>query len=174
MPHVKSTPHPGGPGKVSSRKAGFSLIELLIVVAVILIICAIAIPTLLRSRMAANEAAATSALRVVSSMNVRYLLTYQQGFSQDLKTLGPPPSGQQPSPTAADLIDSVLASGIKNGYSFVYTPLDPGGTGSPTGYTVQANPVSPGQTGNRYFYIDQTNAVHVNLSGPADRTSPTL
>lgn len=174
MSHVESTPQSGGRRRRLARPAGFSLIELLIVVAVILVICAIAVPSLLRSRISANEAAATNALRVVASMNVRYMITYQQGFSQDLKSLGPPPSGQQPSNSAADLIDSVLASGIKAGYSFVYTPLDPNSTGTPTGYTVQANPVSPGQTGIRYFYIDQANTIYVSTSGPAGRSSPPL
>jgi hypothetical protein len=113
-------------------------------------------------------------MRVVSSMNVRYMVTYQMGFSQDLKSLGPPPPGSQASTMGADLIDSVLASGIKDGYSFVYTPLDPNGTGSPTGFTLQANPVSPGQTGNRYFYIDQMNTIYFSTSGPAGRNSNPL
>jgi type IV pilus assembly protein PilA len=173
MPTLDTNSHPRGFLRGRS-KAGFSLIELLITVAIILIIAAIAIPSLLRSRIAANEAAATDALRVVSSMNTRYMITYQLGYSQDLKSLGPPPSGGQPSPTSADLVDSVLASGIKNGYSFVYTPLDPGGSGTPTGFTLQANPISPGQTGNRYFYIDQGNSIYYSTSGPADKTSTPL
>jgi type IV pilus assembly protein PilA len=173
MPPLGTNSHPRGLLRGPSR-AGFSLIELLITVAIILIIAAIAIPMLMRSRIAANEAAATDALRVVSSMNARYMITYQLGYSQDLKSLGPPPSGGQPSPTSADLVDSVVASGIKNGYSFVYTPLDPAGTGTPTGFTLQANPVSPGQTGNRYFYIDQGNTIYFSTSGPADKTSTPL
>jgi type II secretory pathway pseudopilin PulG len=146
----------------------------MVAMAIMLIIAGLAIPSLLRSRIASNEAAIAASMRVVNSMNVRYMLTFQQGFSQDLKSLGPPPQGSLPSAAAADLIDSVLASGIKSGYSLVYVPLDPGGTGSPTGFTLNANPVSPGQTGNRYFYVDQTNTIHVSPSGPADRSSPAL
>jgi type IV pilus assembly protein PilA len=170
MSQLDSTPQPGG----FCHPAGFSLIELLVAVAIMLTIAGIAIPALLRSRIAANEAAVSASLRVVGSMNVRYMITFQQGFAPDLKSLGPPPQGSMPSASAADLVDSVLASGIKSGYSLVYVPLDPAGTGSPTGFTLNANPVSPGQTGVRYFYLDQMNTIHVSAAGPADRNSPAL
>jgi type IV pilus assembly protein PilA len=172
MSQLNLTLQPGGFRRRPRRYAGFSLIELLIVVAVMLVIAGIAVPALLRSRIAANESAVTASMRVVTSMNARYMLTFQQGFAQDLKSLGPPPQGSLPSAVSADLIDSVLASGIKSGYSLVYVPLDPAGSGTPTGFTLNANPVSPGQTGNRYFYVDQTNAIHVSTTGPADRNSP--
>jgi type IV pilus assembly protein PilA len=174
MSQLDLTPQPGGFRRRTRCHAGFSLIELLIVVAIMLVIAGITIPALLRSRIASNESAVTASMRVVTSMNARYMLTFQQGFAQDLKSLGPPPQGSPPSAATADLIDSVLASGIKSGYSLVYVPLDPGGTGSPTGFTLNANPVSPGQTGNRYFYVDQTNTIHVSTSGPADQNSPAL
>jgi type IV pilus assembly protein PilA len=174
MSQLDPSPQTGGFLRLPRRHAGFSLIELLVVVAVMLIIAGIAVPALLRSRIASNEAAVTASMRVITSMNVRYMLTFQQGFAPDLHSLGPPPMGSQPSGAAADLIDSVLASGIKSGYSLVYVPLDPAGTGTPTGFTLNANPVSPGQTGNRYFYVDQTNTIHVSTSGPADRNSPSL
>ena len=106
---------------------GFSLIELLIVVAIILIIAAIAIPNLLKSRMAANQASAVGSLRAIDTAEITYASTYNTGFSPTLAALGPPASGNG-SASAAGMIDSVLAAGSKAGYSFVYaaTP-DAGG-----------------------------------------------
>ncbi len=150
----------------SRARAGFSLIEVLVVVAVILIIAAIAIPRFLQVKMAANEAAAVHALRVITTAQVTYDPIYNQGFAPTLIALGPPPPGTQASALHADLVDEVLASGIRNGYSFVYVPIAAGG-GKPNKYTVNANPLSPGQTGLRYFYVDQTNVIRFALGGPA-------
>ncbi|HEX9761197.1 MAG TPA: prepilin-type N-terminal cleavage/methylation domain-containing protein [Candidatus Acidoferrales bacterium] len=154
----------------TNRRAGFSLIELLIVVAIILVIAAIAIPSFLKSKARANEASAVAALRVIATTQVSYQSTYGQGFAPSLDALGPPSGGAEPSTSAADLIDSVLASGIKSGYSFVYNAIDTDSDGSVDAYTVNANPVAPGQTGDRYFYVDQTNVVRFNLTGPAGTT----
>ena len=156
------------------RAAGFSLVELLIVIAVMLIIASIAIPRLLRAKMSANEVAAASALRSVCTVQVNYESTYSQGFAPSLSALGPPPAGSGPSATKADLIDSVLASGIRNGYNFVYVAIDNGGTGKPDSFTINANPISPGQTGEKYFYVDQTNVIRYTFSGPAGPSSPPI
>src|SRR5258705_7519948 len=102
-----------------NKEKGFSLIELLIVVAIILIIAAIAIPNLLRSKMASNEASAVSALRTINTSSVAYSTTYGQ-YPGTLGSLGPM-SGTSPDSTTADLIDSVLASGVKSGYNITYT-----------------------------------------------------
>src|SRR5579863_4798152 len=98
---------------------GFSLIELLIVVAIILIIAAIAIPNLLKSKIAANQASAVASLRTINTCEVTYSSTYNQGFTSTLLQLGPPASGNATS-SAAGLVDSVLAAGTKSGYAFVY------------------------------------------------------
>ncbi len=153
------------------KGAGFSLIEMIIVVAIILIIAAIAIPRLLKSKMAANEAAAVQSLRVVTTAQVTYDAIYNQGYAPTLMSLGPPPPGSQATAAHADMVDEVLASGIRNGYSFVYVAIDAAGNGKPTAFTVNANPVSPGQTGERYFFVDQTNVIRYALGGPANSGS---
>ena len=154
--------------------AGFSLIELMIVVAVIIIIAALAVPQLLRARMAANEAAAVSALRTLATQEVNYNSSWSLGYSPTLAALGPPLSGNSASPSNSDLIDQVLASGIRGGYQFLYNPLIPSGSSAPTGYTVNANPISPGITGEWYFFLDQSNNIRQSYSTPATAASPSL
>src|SRR5258706_3475225 len=111
---------------------GFSLIELLIVVAIILIIAAIAIPNLIRARIAANEASAVSTLRMLNNAEVTFALTFSSGYTENFTRLGPPLSGQQADATRADLVDPVLAglapgggatTFVKSGYTFDYTPI---------------------------------------------------
>ena len=150
---------------------GFSLIEVLVVVAIILIVAAMAIPSFLRSKIRANETAVVAAMRSITTAQVSYQTTYQQGYSQTLAALAPPPAGTAPSAAAADLIDPVLASGIRNGYNFVYAPIDTDGNGQPDQFTVNANPISVGQTGDKYFFVDQTNIIRQNIGGLANASS---
>lgn len=156
------------------RAVGFSLIELMIVVAIIVIIAAIAIPSLLHARMAANESACVAALRTVSSEEVNYVSQWSQGFSPSLAALGPPAPGVVASPTAADLIDSVTASGIRGGYQFIYVPLNDPTSGQATGYQINTSPLSPGITGEWYFYLDQSNVIRENYGSPASVTSSVI
>src|SRR3981081_4393557 len=102
------------------KQKGFSLIELLIVVAIILIIAAIAIPNLLRARIAANEASAVASLRTLHTAQISYISTYPTvGFAAGLSNLtGSCTGATLPTSGAACLIDSQLASGTKSGYSF--------------------------------------------------------
>lgn len=144
---------------MKKSEKGFSLIELLIVVAIILIIAAIAIPNLLRSKMAANEASAVGSLRTLNTASVAYSVTYGN-FPPALSDLGPSTS---PSSTAADLIDSALKSGNKSGYQFSFTGVSP----SYQQYSITAAPVSPGVTGQRYFYTDQSGVIRVNATASA-------
>jgi prepilin-type N-terminal cleavage/methylation domain-containing protein len=154
-----------------TARRGFSLIELLIVIAVILVIAAIAIPRLLRSKMVANETSAVASLRTFASVHVTYESTYRQGYAPALAALGPPPPGTPVSFTNAGLIDQLLASGTKSGYTFIYNPVDVNGDGKIDVYTLNANPTVPGQTGDRYFFVDQTNVIRFNIGSPATASS---
>jgi len=153
-----------------SREArGFSLIELLIVVSVILIIAAIAIPNFLRSKMRANEASAVSSLRSITTAEVVYCTTYNVGYSSTLPALGG--NGGTISASNAGLIDSVLSSGSKSGYTFTYAPTSSDANGNILTYTANADPVLVGTTGDGHYYVDQTSIIRVNqiaIAGPND------
>jgi type IV pilus assembly protein PilA len=151
--------------KKNSR--GFSLIELLIVVAIILIIAAIAIPNLLRSRIAANQASAVGSLRTINTCEITYSSTYNTGYTATLSALGPPTGGGQATSTAAGLVDEVLAAGTKSGYTFTYTPGTADSTGRINSYGLTANPITVGTTGQNYYFTDQTAVIRQNTSATA-------
>ena len=155
--------------KTDSR--GFSLIELLIVVAIILIIAAIAIPNLLRSRIAANQASAVGSLRTLNTSVITYASTYNGGYAAQLSYLGPG-NGGNPSTTQAGLIDSVLSgsggnTSAKSGYNFGYTPGATDASGRINTYAFTATPITAGTTGTNYYFTDQSGVIRQNSTAQA-------
>jgi type IV pilus assembly protein PilA len=153
------------------KKNGFSLIELLIVVAIILIIAAIAIPNLLKSRMAANESSAVGSVRTLNTAQV----TYQNGcpatgFAGAIATLNTGGGCL----AGVGIIDNVLSTGTKSGYTFVIA--SPGLTGGAAGttYDTNAGPVTANVTGVRYFYSNESGVIRYASGGAATNTSPAL
>jgi type IV pilus assembly protein PilA len=144
----------------------------LIVVAIILIIAAIAIPNLLRAKMAANEASAVGSLRTINTSSVEYSTTYG-GYPPSLVSLGGPAGGSATS-SSAELIDAVLAGGTKSGYTFAYTTGATDSNGNFVSYTLTAVPTGVGSTGQREFFTDQTGVIRANATGAATVNSTPL
>ena len=147
------------------NRKGFSLIELLIVIAIILIIAAIAVPKLVQARKAAYEMAAIRALHTVNTGQIQYFSTYGR-YAQTMVELGPPPGNAAPTPASADLIPEGLAAGIHSGYVFTMV-------GTPAGYSINGDPQSP-QHGTRHFYTDHSNVIRQNFSESASENDPEI
>lgn len=130
------------------------MIELLIVVAIILIIAAIAIPNLLRARIAANESSAAASVRSIATAEVTYNAAYPSvGYALALANLGALPAGCTPSSATACLIDPVLSTGVKSGYAFSATGFPSGAGAMNVSFVVGAAPSAFNQTGVRDFCI---------------------
>jgi type IV pilus assembly protein PilA len=168
---------------MKKNQKGFSLIELLIVVAIILIIAAIAIPNLLRAKIAANQASAVGSLRTINSAEETFSSTYSDYYTLTLVQLGGPVAGAATC-NKANLIDEVLSAGQKSGYTFVFVangvpglvagvPAACGASGD-TGYGVSATPTTLNSTGTTSYCIDETGVVRVNANGVVIPVAPPL
>jgi type IV pilus assembly protein PilA len=137
------------------RAEAFTLIELMIVVAILAIIIAVAIPSLVNARIAANEGSAISSLKTILTSNEQYNTRYHE-YAEFLSDLGD-----------TGYIDSLLAAGTKSGYVFNYV-------GNINDWNIVAAPEISGQTGHRSFYVDQSGVIRWEPSGIANAASPAL
>ncbi|MEQ1353490.1 MAG: DUF4190 domain-containing protein, partial [Candidatus Acidiferrum sp.] len=140
---------------------------------VVLILAAIAIPNLLRGKMAANEAAAVGSLRSYSyAAGVYAAKCPNVGFPKSLANLGPGSGDCE----RADLLDNSLGTDepSRSGYVFHYAVAETDRLGHATNFTITADPTNQGVTAMRHFYVDYTGVVRVNLTGQADSGSPAL
>lgn len=147
--------------KVGHKQKGFSLIELVVVVGIILIIAAIAIPNLLRARIAANEASAVGSLRAINAAMIAYNLTYPAvGYASQLSVLGSTPCN--PNPTTPCLLDGLLAGGTKSGYKFAAISA---GEPPTSKYYATAVPITPNFTGIQSFCSSEDTVIRVDSTG---------
>jgi type IV pilus assembly protein PilA len=156
------------------RQAGFTLMELLIVISIMLILMLIAIPNFAGMKMQANETSAIQSLRAIYQAQIQYQTNYPSfGFSCSLPVLGGDPKSGAPSPQSAQLLQGDLASGQKSGYTFNVvncTKVTVNNQDMYTGYEATAVPQAVGKTGHRGFCIDQQGEVKADPSGGTNCT----
>ncbi|MBI3406503.1 MAG: prepilin-type N-terminal cleavage/methylation domain-containing protein [Acidobacteria bacterium] len=157
------------PVRTLKNQRGFSLSELLVVVAIVLVVLGLALPNLFRAQATAQEGAAAAAMRAIHLGESIYFSQYGY-YASSLLSLGPPKPGSKPSPSAADILDANLARGWVRGYSLRYQAIDLDGNGFPDGYVVNADG-DPLRGTRRFYYVDETGIIRVELEMPASRNS---
>ncbi len=155
---------------------GFTLMELLIVIAIILILMLMAIPTIGSLKKKANETSAINSVQVINKAEIQYESTYPaNGYACSLQALGGDPSAGAPSATSAQILQPDLATGYKSGYIFTIgncTKVTINGTDRFTGYQVTAVPETVGKTGDRGFCSDQFGTLKQDPAGAANCSQP--
>jgi len=153
---------------------GFTLMELLIVIAIILILMLMAIPTIGSLKKKANETSAINSIQVIGSAELQYESTFpSNGFSCSLTALGGDPNSGAPSATSAQVLQNDLASGFKSGYIFTVgncTKVTVNSTDRFTGYQITAVPQTVGKTGDRGFCTDQFGTIKFDPAGGTNCT----
>ena len=161
-------------GQSRRQPNGFTLMELLIVMAIIAILMLIAIPTVGSLKKQANETSAIQSIRAIIQAQLQYDQTFpSNGYASALSALGGDPKSGPPSPTASQMLQPDLASGIKSGYIFTIsniTKVNLNGTDHVTGYQITAVPQTVGQTGNRGFCSDQFGTIKSDPAGGTNCT----
>jgi type IV pilus assembly protein PilA len=162
------------PSKTSNKTIWLIVgaVAILPTIAIVLIIAAVAIPNLMRARIAANEASAVGSLRTINTAAITYRTQFNH-YPEGLASMGPAVAGVGPE-FGAGLIDETLASGRKNGYVFTYHVIDSKNSGTLDDYEITARPFSPHTDGWKSFYSDSSGVVRVSRSGPADKDSPPI
>jgi len=153
---------------------GFTLMELLIVIAIILILMLMAIPTIGSLKKQANETSAIQSIRAISQAQLQYESTFpSSGYASSLASLGGDPKSGPPTPAASQMLQGDLTSGVKSGYLFQIgniTKVNLSGVDRVTGYQVTAVPQTVGQTGNRGFCSDQFGTIKADPAGGTNCT----
>jgi type IV pilus assembly protein PilA len=161
---------------ITSSESGFTLMELLIVISIMLILMLIAIPNFAGMKMQANETSAIQSLRAIYESQIQYQTTYPaNGFACSLQALGGDPKAGAPSPQSAQLLQGDLASGQKSGYTFNIvncTKVTVNNQDMYTGYEITAVPQAVGKTGHSGFCIDQQGEVKKDTTGGTNCTVP--
>ena len=152
---------------------GFSWLEIIIVIVIIVLTAGILVPSLWKSKTQIDETSAVRSLRMIISAETNYAQAYSTGYSSALTTLGPPPDAM-PTASMAGYLDSELAGGEKEGYSFTYTPAAADENGRIPSYSLVANPVKPGESGKTYYYVDQTGLIHTSTQHQAGPNDPPI
>lgn len=164
------------PSAAPQSPNGFTLMELLIVIAIILILMLMAIPTVGSIKKKANQTSAINSIKVITSGEIQYESSYPNiGYACSLQPLGGDPAAGAPSSTAAQIIPQDLASGIKSGYIFTIsncTKVSTGGQDRITGYTLTAVPETVGKTGDLGFCTDQFGTIKTDPAGGTNCTQP--
>ena len=172
---MKTLLQPSRNGKIRAQRAnGFTLMELLIVISIMLILMLIAIPNFNKMKSQANELSAQNSLQAIYKAQIQYQTTFpSNGFSCSLQALGGDPKAGAPTPTAAQLLQGDLPAGVKSGYIFNIvncSKVTVNNTDQITSFEVTAVPQAVGKTGNRGFCIDQFNEIKADPQGGTNCT----